>query len=111
MTKLDYTFLTHILSPDCTCQTGFHDLHSYRSGECIKAVFHELCMMTPRDSTGTVSDNEIQRTGELYPAMVSNSLWALSTDRSTSNCKLTNLDCLFPTQNFHFFISDPQRTF
>ena len=71
---------------------GFHDLHTYRSGECIKTVFSEACMMTPRDSTGIVSDNEIQRTSELYPAQVSNSLWAICTKKDLSECKLINLN-------------------
>ena len=65
-------------SPDCTCVVGFHDLHTYRSGEAIKTTFSETCMMTPRDSTGLVSDNELQRTGELYPAQIPSSLWTIS---------------------------------
>ena len=43
--------------------------------------------MTPRDSTGVISDNELQRTGELYPAQVSSSLWTISSDSNLSECK------------------------
>ena len=74
-------------SPDCTCVTGFHDLHTYRSGEAIKTIFSEASMMTPRDSTGVVSDNELQRTGELYPAQVSSSLWTISQKSGLSECE------------------------
>ena len=44
--------------------------------------------MTPRDSTGVISDNDFQRTGVIYPSTVSNSLWALSTEVGTSDSKL-----------------------
>ena len=47
--------------------------------------------MTPRDSTGVVSDNDFQRTGVIYPSTVSNSLWALSTKVGTSDRKLGTL--------------------
>ena len=81
-------FQIHLfLSPDCTCVYGFHEFHAYRSGECTKALFSEMCVMTPRDSTGVMSDNDFQRTGVIYPSMVSNSLWALSTKVGTTDSK------------------------
>ena len=47
--------------------------------------------MTPRDSTGVTSDNDFQRTGVIYPSTVSNSLWALSTKKETTDSKLCQL--------------------
>ena len=67
---------------------GFHEFHAYRSGECTKALFSEMSVMTPRDSTGVMSDNDFQRTGVIYPSTVSNSLWALSTKVGTTDSKL-----------------------
>ena len=75
-------------SPECTCVRGFAEWHSYRSGECVKCIFSELCMMVPKDSYGVAFDNEICRTAHIYPAMVQNSLWAFCTDETTKNCKM-----------------------
>ena len=49
-------------------------------------------MMVPKDSYGVAFDNEIRRTGHIYPAMVSNSLWALCDGESTKDCKLFNIN-------------------
>ena len=54
-----------------------------------------MSVMTPRDSTGVISDNDFQRTGVIYPSTVSNSLWALSTKVGTSDCKLDTLLIFF----------------
>ena len=78
-------------SPDCTCVRGFHEFHGYRSGECVKSLHYEMCDITPRDSTGVVSDNDFQRTSTLCPSTVSNSLWSISVNPDTSNCKLVYL--------------------
>ena len=48
-------------------------------------------MMVPKDSFGLAFDNEICRTGMIYPAMVSNTLWALCSDETTKNRELYNL--------------------
>ena len=45
-------------------------------------------MMVPRDSYGVAFDNEVNRSGHIYPAMVSNTLWALCTDENAKNRKM-----------------------
>ena len=45
-------------------------------------------MLVPKNSYGTAFDNEICRSGHIYPAMVQNTLWALCTDESTQKCKM-----------------------
>ena len=78
-------------SPECTCCFGFAEWHSYRSGEVCKSLFSEIGMMVPKDSYSIPFDNEIRRTGHIYPAMVSNSLWGLCIGADTKNCKLYDI--------------------
>ena len=77
-----------IFRPECTCVRGFSEWHCFRSGEVCKSLFSEIGMMLPKDSYGRAFDNEICRTGHIYPAMVQNTLWAFCTDETTKKCKM-----------------------